>query len=79
MKQRFLTEFEITLLAEEALNNFEWTCEWRKAREAASEFAADEWGVRATNAQLNTAVRRAQVGWEGVKMSVKSAIAAEAR
>lgn len=75
MTKRFLTDFEISTLAEEALKTFEMSCEWRHARRVAAEFASDEWGVKATPAQLNTAVRRAQAGWEGVKMSVQNALA----
>ncbi len=40
----------------------------------AAEFAADELGVKATKAQAATAVRVAQTGWEGIRMSVQQVV-----
>jgi len=72
MKSSYMSEFEIQQMAEAALTSYEFSCEWKKAHQAAVEFAADEWSIRATTAQASTAVRIAQTGWEGIKMSVKA-------
>jgi uncharacterized protein YjiK len=59
-------------MAEAALTSYEFACCWKRAYQEAAEFAADELGVKATRAQAATAVRIAQTGWEGIKMSVSS-------
>tara|TARA_R110002153_G_scaffold193440_3_gene346816 strand:+ start:1061 stop:1294 length:234 start_codon:yes stop_codon:yes gene_type:complete len=70
----YLTLFQIHQMADSALLSYEMTCSWKRAHEAAVEFAADEFGVRATVSQASTAVRLAQTGWEGISISVKAAI-----
>jgi len=70
MKTAFLSEWEIQQMAEAALTSYEFSCCWKRAFEAAAEFAADELGVKATRAQAATAVRVAQTGWEGIRLSV---------
>ena len=70
MKSQYMSQWEIQQMAEAALISYEFTASWKRAFEAASEFATDEWGVKATRAQTATAVRIAQTGWEGIRMSV---------
>jgi hypothetical protein len=70
----YLNDDQIHQMADSALLSYEMTCSWKRAHEAAVEFAADEFGVRATVAQASTAVRLAQTGWEGISISVKAAI-----
>ena len=65
-------------MAEMALTTYEITASWAKAFENATEFAADEWGIRATKAQSATALVLAKTGWEGIRASVKKAICLEA-
>ena len=74
MKTAYLSQWEIQQMAEAALNSYEFACCWKRAFEAATEFAADELGVKATSAQSATAVRIAQTGWVGIRMSVTSVI-----
>ena len=71
MKPAYMSQWEIQQMAEAALTSYEFTASWKRAFEAAAEFAADEWGMKATRAQAATAVRIAQTGWEGIRMSVK--------
>lgn len=61
-------------MAEAALTSYEFSCCWKRAFEEACEFAADEFGVKATKAQSATAVRIAQTGWEGIRQSVQTVI-----
>jgi len=71
MNAAYMNEWDIQQLAEEALKSFEMTASWRHAGVAAAEFAADEWGVMASKAQVATAVAVAQTGWQGIKQSVQ--------
>tara|TARA_R110000744_G_scaffold219846_1_gene338583 strand:- start:474 stop:707 length:234 start_codon:yes stop_codon:yes gene_type:complete len=70
----YLNDDQIHQMAEAALTSYEMTCSWKRSHEAALEFAADELGVRATVAQASTALRLAQTGWEGLKITVKAAV-----
>ena len=74
MKKAFLSEWEIQQMAEAALTSYEFSCCWNAAFVAAVDFAADEFGVKATRAQAATAINIAKTGWIGVRMSVKSII-----
>ena len=71
MKSQYMSQWEIQQMAEAALTSYEFTSCWKRAFQAASEFAADEWDVKATRSQADTAVRIAQTGWEGIRMSVQ--------
>ena len=41
MKQLYLSQWDIQQMAEAALINYEFSCSWEKANEAAIEFAAN--------------------------------------
>ena len=71
MNTAYMTEWDIQQLAEAALTSFEMTASWQSAGIAASEFAADEWEILATKAQVATAVAIARIGWQGIKQSVQ--------
>tara|TARA_R110000803_G_scaffold39254_1_gene84664 strand:+ start:406 stop:645 length:240 start_codon:yes stop_codon:yes gene_type:complete len=71
MNNAYMNEWDIQTLAEEALKTFEMTASWNRSFEAAIEFAADEWEIKATKAQAATAIAIAKTGWEGIKQSVK--------
>jgi len=58
----YLTPAQITDMAEAALTSFEMTASWKSAGNAAAEYAADEFGVKATPAQVATAMQGAKVG-----------------
>ena len=72
MKTRYLSQQEIQQMAEAALISYEFGCSWKRAFQAAAEFAADELGVKATRAQAATAVRIAKTDWEGIRIGVKN-------
>ena len=67
MTTAYMSQWEIQTLAEEALTSFEMTASWQSAAIAAIEFAADEWEIKATAAQVAT-------GWQGIAMSVKKVV-----
>jgi hypothetical protein len=71
MKAYYLSQWEIQQMAEAALTSYEFSCCWKRAFEEACEFAADEFGVKATKAQAATAIRIAQTGWEGIRQAVQ--------
>ena len=74
MKQSYLSQWDIQQMAEAALINYEFSCSWEKANEAAIEFASNEWEIKATQAQAATATNIAKTGWDGIKQSVKKVI-----
>ncbi len=71
MNTAYMNEFEIQQLAEAALSSYEMTASWQSAATAAVEHAADEWELKATAAQVATAINIAKTGWQGIAMSVK--------
>ncbi len=71
MKKRYLYQQEIHQMADAALISYEFGCSWKRAFEAAAEFAIDELGVKATRAQAATAVRIAQTNWERIKIGIR--------
>lgn len=74
MKTAYMSQWDIQNLAEVSLESFEITASWKAAAEAAAEFAADDWEVKATAAQIATALAIAKTGWQGIAMSVKKVI-----
>jgi|TARA_R110002153_G_scaffold196554_1_gene349929 hypothetical protein len=74
MTTAYMSQWEIQTLAEEALTSFEMTASWQSAANAAIEFAADEWEIKATAAQVATALNIAKTGWQGIAMSVKKVV-----
>ena len=71
MKTAYMSQWDIQNMAEAALTSYEMTSNWSRAFEAAVEFAADEWEIKATRAQAATAVTIAKSGWQGIKQSVE--------
>lgn len=74
MKKRYLYDQEINQMADAALISYEFGCCWKRALQAAAEFAIDELGVKATRAQAATAVRIAQTNWERIKIRIKGEV-----
>lgn len=71
MRNRYLTNDEIREMAEAAFTNYEFSCEWSKAREAAIEFAVDEYGFRPGPSAIYLAVKIARVNWGTAVEQVK--------
>jgi len=70
----YMSAIEVQNMAEAALVSYEMTTSWSEAYTAAVEYAADEWHIKATPAQAKTAIRLAQTGWDGIRMSVKATV-----
>ena len=70
----YMSTIEVQNMAEAALVSYEMTASWSAAYNAAVEYAADEWHIKATPAQAKTAIRLAQTGWDGIRMSVKATL-----
>jgi hypothetical protein len=77
LKQRFINNAEVEGLASGAVTNYENSCSWRSAGQAAKEDAAEYFGVRLTSAQVGTVVNVAKQKWEAIVISTKAAIAGE--
>ncbi len=71
MTPRHLTPKEIEEMAAFAVGSYCYSCSWKEAFYSAAEFAADEFGVKATKAQAATAVQIAKTIWEGYRMEAE--------
>ena len=69
--RRFLTDQEIHRMGEQAKHDFFFSCSWKSAFQAAIEFAADNFNVRATKAQAATAINIAKMLWDEEVLQVK--------
>ena len=67
----YLTTEQVTDMAEAALNSYEMTASWEDAGTAAAEHAEDEFGVKATSAQMATAMQAAKVVWSALSSATK--------
>jgi hypothetical protein len=70
----YLTDSQITEMAEAALVSYEITASWNSANTAAAEYAADELGVKPTSAQIATAINKAKIGWTAISYATKKAV-----
>lgn len=68
----YLTKNQISEMAEAALTNYEMTCEWSRAFDAAAEYALDEFGIRPNSTAVALAVNLAKSGWEGIRANVQA-------
>lgn len=68
MKIDYIKDDEIEAMANAAFVSYEFTCSWKRAGEAAREFAMDEFGKRPSSGAVGLAVRLAQVKWESARM-----------
>jgi len=75
LQQRFINNSEIEQLASWVVTNYEFSCSWRGAGQSAKECAADDFGVRLTNAQVGTVVNVAKQKWQSLVISTQLAIA----
>ncbi|WP_304189030.1 hypothetical protein [Lentibacter algarum] len=73
----YLTDSQILEMADASLTAYEVTGEKRRMGEVAAEYAADEFGVKATSAQIGYAVKLALTGWEGIKAATRKAVDAQ--
>lgn len=74
LKEQFLTDHLLTIFADESVNNYELSCEWRKAGQAAQDLAADDFGIRLTNSQVGTIVNIAKQKWMSRIVAVQKSI-----
>jgi hypothetical protein len=72
-----LTNAQIIEMADAALTALEMTAEKSRMGEVAAEYAADEFGVKATPSQIGYAVKLALTGWEGIKAATKKSVNAQ--
>lgn len=73
----YLTQYQILEMADAALTAYEITAEKSRMGEVASEYASDEFGVKATSSQIGCAVTLALTGWQGIKFATKKAVEAQ--
>lgn len=72
-----ITTKQVEEMAQVAMQNYEFSCCWRSAGQAAREHAADEFGIKKMPQQVvGLAVRLAQTAWYGAGNHVKRQVAA---
>lgn len=69
----YLTDAQINEMAQEASTNYEFSCEWNKAAQAANEYAIEEFGVKPNKSAVLLAVKLAKTQWMGYSMKVGEA------
>lgn len=67
-QNRYLSEFEIDLMADAALRAYEFACDWQRARCAAWDYCVEEFSVVPRKSAVLLAVKRAQLMWEGERI-----------
>jgi hypothetical protein len=77
LQQRFVNNAEIEELANWVVTNYELSCNWGLAGRSAKEYAADDFGLRLTNAQVGSIVNVAKQKWEAAVISTKASLAGE--
>ena len=64
----YLSEDQISQMADAALSNYEFSCDWRVALNAAAEFSMDEFGITPRLSACRLAVQHAKVRWQAIVM-----------
>jgi hypothetical protein len=67
----YLTNNQLDEMAQAAVTSYEFSCSWRDAGRAAREYGIEEWGS-VTPAQVATAVRLAQMKWNGARIQARA-------
>lgn len=69
--QVYLSDAQISQMADAALRSYEMTSQWLDATRAAQEFAVDELHVRPQLSAVLLAVKIAKVRWIGISQGVR--------
>ncbi len=69
-----LTDHQIELMAEAALQTYEVAADWSAAHRAAAEYCADEFGGHARPSAVKLAVKLARVGWMARSIRTRRAV-----
>ena len=69
---KYLTPQQIDAMASAALSNFEFTCEWNKATQAAAEYCIDEYGFIPRRSAVLLARKQAQLKWQAIKQATRA-------
>ena len=69
----YLSDNQIQQMAVEAVTNYEFSCEWVKAAQAAKEFCVEEFNTVPRKSAVLLAVKQAQLMWMGHSIQAKAA------
>ena len=67
----YLTDDQIKLMADVACGSYEMTASWSAARQAAFEYAVDEFGIRPRKSACLLALKHAKVQWMEIQRLVQ--------
>lgn len=62
----YLSEDQISQMADAAVSDYEFSCDWNRALEAAAEFSMDEFGITPRWSACQLAVKHAKVRWQAI-------------
>jgi len=74
LAKRFITDHEIHLMAQAALDTYEMSADKNSAMQAAREYATDELGVLPRRSAVLLAYKLAMQGWDQIKFKTKEYI-----
>lgn len=61
----YLTQDQIDVMADVAVTNYEFSCDWDSALEAAFDHCREEWGVLPRRSAVLLALKLAKLIWHG--------------
>lgn len=65
-RNAYLSEDQISQMADAAVSDYEFSCDWNRALEAAAEFSMDEFGITPRLSACRLAVKHAKVRWQAI-------------
>ena len=61
----YLTQDQIDVMADVAVTNYEFGCDWSRALEVAVEYSIEEWGIYPRSSAALLALKLAKLTWHG--------------
>ena len=61
----YLTQDQIDVMADVAVTNYEFGCDWSRALEVAVEYSIEEWGIYPRSSAALLALKLAKLIWHG--------------
>lgn len=61
----YLTQDQIDVMADVAVTNYEFGCDWSRALEVAVEYSIEEWGIKPRRSAALLALKLAKLIWQG--------------
>lgn len=73
MKNTYLTDDQINVMADVAVTHYEFGCDWNAALSAAVEYSFDEWGIKPRRSAALLSLKLAKLIWQGYSIAAARA------